>query len=73
MSVIPEDIQEHWRIVQPLFSILNESEYDLAIEWLNILIDEIGTNEQHPLYELLDTLGAVIYAYEEKHYPISVH
>ncbi|MCP4339726.1 MAG: transcriptional regulator, partial [Desulfobulbaceae bacterium] len=24
----------------------------------------------HPLYELLDTLGAVIHAYEEQHYPI---
>ena len=32
MSVIPEDIQEHWRVVQSLFSIRNEDEYDLAIE-----------------------------------------
>lgn len=70
MSVVPEDIQSHWRFVQPLFSIRNESEYKLAIERLNALIDEIGTNEQHPLYELLDTLGTVIHAYEEKHYPM---
>ena len=70
MSAIPADIQAHWHIVQPLFSIRDESEYDLAIERLNALIDEVGVNEQHPLYELLDTLGAVIYAYEEKHYPI---
>ena len=40
------------------------------IATLNALIDEVGTNEQHPLYELLDTLGTVIHAYEEKHYPI---
>ena len=70
MSVIPEDIQGLWRIVQSLFLIRNESEYDQAIERLNALIDEIGTNEQHPLYELLDSLGAVIYLYEEKDYPI---
>ena len=68
MSVIAEDIQVHWRIVRPLFSIRNEKEYNLAIERLNTLIDEIGDNEQHPLYELLDTLGAVIHTYEEKHY-----
>ena len=30
----------------------------------------MGTDEQHPLYELLDTLGTVIHAYEEKHHPI---
>ena len=70
MSVVPEDIQLHWRILQPLFSIRNESEYNLAIERLNALIDEIGANQQHPLYGLLDTLGTVIHAYEEKHYPM---
>lgn len=71
MSVIAKDIQTHWRIVQPLFSIRNEDEYDKAIATLNALIDEVGTDEQHPLYELLDTLGTVIHAYEEKHHPIS--
>jgi HTH-type transcriptional regulator/antitoxin HigA len=70
MSVIAEDIQMHWRVVQPLFSIRDEGEYNKAISTLNALIDEVGTNEQHPLYELLDTLGTVIHAYEEKHYPI---
>ena len=70
MSVIAEDIQIHWRVVQPLFSIRNEDEYNKAIVTLNALIDEVGTNEQHPLYELLDTLGTVIHAYEEKHYPV---
>jgi HTH-type transcriptional regulator / antitoxin HigA len=70
MSVIAEDMAAHWSVVRPLFSIRNENEYDLAIERLNTLIDEIGDNEQHPLYELLDTLGAVIHTYEERHYPM---
>ena len=70
MSVIAKDIQAHWRVLQPLFSIRDEAEYDRAISTLNALIDEVGTDEQHPLYELLDTLGTVIHAYEEKHYPI---
>lgn len=33
-------------------------------------MDEIGTNEKHALYGLLDTLGTLIRAYEEKHYPM---
>ena len=70
MSVIAKDIQAHWRVLQPLFSIRDEAEYDRAISTLNALIDEVGTNEQHPLYELLDTLGTVIHVYEEKHHPI---
>ncbi|MXY28643.1 transcriptional regulator [Candidatus Poribacteria bacterium] len=70
MSVIAEDIQIHWRIVQPLFSIRDEKEYDKAIATLDALIDEVGTDEQHPLYELLDTLGTIVDAYEEKHHPI---
>ena len=36
MSVIIDDIQAHWRIVRPLLSIHNESDYDLAIEQLNM-------------------------------------
>ncbi len=68
MSVITDDIQVHWHVVRSLFSIRNEKEYDIAIERLNALIDEVGDNEEHPLYELLDTLGAVIHTYEEKQY-----
>lgn len=70
MNVIAKDIQSHWRIVQPIFSVRDEDEYDKAVETLNALIDEVGTDEEHPLYELLDTLGTVIHAYEEKHYPV---
>ena len=56
--------------VHPPISIRNETEYDNAVQTLNSLIDEVGTNEEHPLYELLDILGTLIHAYEEKHHPI---
>lgn len=42
--------------VAPLLTIRNEEEYEQAVERLNYLIDEIGTNEHHPLYNLLNTL-----------------
>ena len=70
MNTITKEIETHWSAISPLFSIHNEREYQEAVERVEILIDEIGTNEQHPLYELLDTLGTLIHAYEEKHYPM---
>ena len=48
MSVIAKDILTHWRIVQPLFSMRDEDEYDKAIVTLNALIDEVGNDETAP-------------------------
>ncbi len=70
MSLLTKDVRMSWGVIRPLFSIRNESEYDRAIERLNALIDEVGTDEENPLYELLDTLGIVIHTYEEKNHPI---
>lgn len=70
MTVLTQELQLHWAALSPLLTVHNEQEYDRAIERLNQLIDEVGTNEQHPLYELLDTLATVIHAYEEQHYPL---
>jgi HTH-type transcriptional regulator/antitoxin HigA len=70
MIVMSQELQQHWTAVSPLLSIRNEHEYDLAIEHLNRLLDEIGSDEQHPLYTLLDTLGTLIHAYEEEHHPL---
>lgn len=68
MNAITKDVEAHWSAISPLLAIHNEREYQEAVERVKILIDEIGTNEQHPLYELLDTLGTLIHAYEENHY-----
>lgn len=70
MSVITEELRQSWTQVSPLLEIRNERDYDAAIERLNVLIDEVGTNEGHPLYSLLDTLGTVVHAWEEQHHPI---
>src|ERR671924_350372 len=69
MTAIPHELQHHWTAISPLLSIRNEREYDLAVERLNRLLDEVGTDEEHPLYTLLDTLGTLIHAYEEEHHP----
>ena len=70
MNVMTQEIQNHWAAIRPIFSIRNEKEYDQAVARLNELLDEVGTNEAHPLYELLDTLGTLVQAYEEHHHPM---
>lgn len=70
MSVIAEQLQRSWTQVSSLLQIQSEEEYDSAVERLNGLVDEIGTDQQHPLYSLLETLGTVVHAYEEKHHPM---
>jgi HTH-type transcriptional regulator/antitoxin HigA len=70
MTAIPQELQNHWAAISPLLSIRNEREYDLAVERLNALLDEVGTDEHHPLYTLLDTLGTLMQAYEEQRHPI---
>lgn len=67
MTGMSKQLQAHWTALRPILAIRNEDEYDSVVERMNQLIDEIGTNEAHPLYELLDTLGTLIHAYEEQH------
>lgn len=70
MTLLTKNLQLHWTSLRPILSIRNEREYNLAIKRLDQLLDEIGTNERHPLYGLLETLGTLIHAYEETHYPM---
>jgi HTH-type transcriptional regulator/antitoxin HigA len=70
MTLLTNELQTHWVNIAPLLSIRNEREYNAAVKRLNALLDEIGDNEKHPLYGLMDTLGSLIALYEEEHYPI---
>lgn len=72
MTLVNDHIQSCWTNIAPLLTLRNEREYDAAVKRLNELLDEIGANEKHPLYSLLDTLGTLIHAYEEEHYSIPV-
>ncbi len=68
MSLLFDEIQPHWTAVRPYLSIRSEADYDRAVEQLNELIDIVGTDEKHPLYEFLDTLGTLIHVYEEENH-----
>jgi HTH-type transcriptional regulator/antitoxin HigA len=65
--MIPETLAPHWVALRPYLSIQSEADYDRAVNQLNDLLDEIGTDESHPLYEFLDTLGSLLHLYEEEH------
>lgn len=70
-AMLTTDLKTHWLTIRPLLTIRNEREYDRAVKLLNELLDEIGTNERHPLYSFMDTLGTLVEAYEEEHHPVS--
>ncbi|HEY2883483.1 MAG TPA: hypothetical protein VGJ15_13640 [Pirellulales bacterium] len=71
INILDEATQAHWAAIKPILSIRNQRQYQRAIKQLEDLLDEVGDDEKHPLYGLLDTLGTVIHAYEEIHFPIS--
>ncbi len=70
MSIATRELEMHWTIISPFLVIRDERDYDLTIKRMNHLLDEVGTDEEHPMYDLLDTIGTVIHAYEERHYPM---
>ena len=53
-----------------MLTVGNADDYEHACGRLNDLLDEIGEDETHPLYELLNALGALVHAYEETHQPM---
>lgn len=68
--IATKQLEKSWSTLKPLLTIKTKKDYDQAVVWLNELIDEVGTNEKHPLYDLLDTLGTVLHAYEEETYKL---
>ena len=72
MTFLTAELQNHWMTIQPILTIHDESDYERAVMVLNELIDQVGTDEQPPLYDFLDTLGSVIAVYEAEHYVLPV-
>jgi len=72
ISAATKQIVQAWDTIQshiPISPIRDEQQYGQAVEKLNELLDIVGDNEAHPLYDILDTLGTLIHDYEENHYP----
>jgi HTH-type transcriptional regulator/antitoxin HigA len=68
MSRLIREVQPHWAIMSSYLVIRDETDYARAVDQLNELIDVVGTDEAHPLYEFLDTLGTLVARYEDEHH-----
>ena len=44
-----------------------EEEYQRLVAFLDVLIDEVGEEETHPLASLMEVVGVLIEHYEEEH------
>jgi len=55
--------------VVPLHPIRTGVDYEKAVTALNRLLDAGAANEQHPLADLVNTLGTLIGEYDDVHHP----
>ncbi|NVZ10761.1 helix-turn-helix domain-containing protein [Allochromatium humboldtianum] len=69
----PQAILRAWipfKNVVGVTSIHSEEDYIQARATIEVLLDEIGDNEHHPLADVLDYLADQVAAYEDVHTPI---
>ena len=69
----PQDILRAWmpfKEVVGVTSVRTREDYAQARATIEVLLDEIGDNEGHPLADVLDYLADQVAAYEAEHYPI---
>jgi len=64
------EFKKAWAVVDKGLSIRTEADYNKALSMLNQLLDEVGDNESHPLYNFLEVLGMLIESYESDHVKI---
>lgn len=51
MTLMTQDSQTHWTAIRPFMTVHNDQDYDRLVAQMNELLDEIGANENHPMYE----------------------
>lgn len=69
----PQDILKTWipfKKAIGVTSVHTEEEYARATATIEILLDEIGDNEDHPLADVLDYLADQVKVYENEHFII---
>lgn len=46
-----------------------DKDYHQLVAFLDVLIDEVGEEEAHPLASLMEVVGVLVERYEEDHVP----
>ena len=58
------------RTLVPLGTLRTKKDHTRAVELLDVILDEIGENEKHPMAELADAISVFVEKYEAEHVPI---
>jgi HTH-type transcriptional regulator/antitoxin HigA len=62
--------QQAWlNLTNIIFIPHTEKEYQILVEMLDNLIDEVGEDEAHPLASLMEVIGVLIEQYENQNIP----
>ncbi|MBK8399299.1 MAG: helix-turn-helix domain-containing protein [Leptospiraceae bacterium] len=62
-----ERVQTSWKEVKDFLSVPHsKKEYNKIVSLLDLVIDEVGSKQNHPLAPLLETLGSLVEAYEKE-------
>ena len=70
MTTEIQAVQDVWPVLAPVVFVPHaESEYQQLVAVLDILIDIVGEDENHPLASLMDVVGVLIEKYEDEHVP----
>ena len=68
--VLDRDTDRAWQRLEGLLAIHTESDYRRARRMVDVLADEVGSDERHPRSGLLDTLATLVHAWEERHHEV---
>ncbi len=65
------DLTKSWPKVKEIVSVPHtKKQYNKMVKYLDMLIDEIGGDQNHPLASLMESLGTLIETYENRVMPI---
>ena len=71
MNTQLENIEKIWPTIKSVFSVPHsEKEYNSLVEMLDIIIDEVGNDQEHKLAPVMETIGNLIENYEDQNYKI---
>ena len=63
-----EKLSEVWPEIEAVLAVPHtEEDYQAMRAVLDVVIDEVGEQETHPWASLMETIGALIQAYESEH------
>ncbi len=64
-----ERVQTSWKEVKDFLSVPHsKKEYNKIVSLLDLVIDEVGNKQNHPLAPLLEILGSLVESYEEENF-----